>query len=158
MTDTARLNATLTTLLHIGRVAELLNKFSRDLMERGASHDYSKFAPVEMDALTEMQRLIDAEGQAPYGSPEYDRRTALLAPMLAHHYANNSHHPQHYESGVSGMTLIDLVEMLADWKAASERGEESSIGLSHSVHRFQIDPQLAQILRNTCTAYGWSVD
>ena len=40
---------------------------------------------------------------------------------IEHHYAVNSHHPEHYEAGIAGMSLFDLIEMLVDWKAASER-------------------------------------
>lgn len=143
------------TMKHIARVRELLNEAAVTLFNRGDAHDRSKFDPIEQGPLDEMQRLIDAEGQAPYGSDEYKRRTALLGPMLEHHYANNSHHPEHYENGVSGMDLFDLVEMFFDWKAASERGEESSMGISHSVKRFGIEPQLASILQNTADRLGF---
>ena len=141
---------------HIARVAQLLNEAATELSRRGVVHDLSKFDPIEKGPLDEMQRLIDEEGQAPYGTDEYRRRTGLLGPMLANHYAMNSHHPEHYENGVDGMDLFDVVEMFFDWKAASERGEESSIGLSHSVKRFGIEPQLASILQNTADRLGYA--
>jgi hypothetical protein len=143
---------------HIARVQELLGIAAHILGERGRLHDLSKFDPIEKGPLDEMQRLIEEEGPAPYGSDEYRRRTGLLGPMLANHYAMNSHHPEHYADGVAGMDLFDLVEMFFDWKAASERGEESSIGLSHSVKRFCIEPQLASILKNTADRLGYAVD
>ena len=34
----------------------------------------------------------------------------------------NRHHPEYYEDGIAGMTLVDLEEMLSDWEAASHRG------------------------------------
>lgn len=140
---------------HISRVRQLLGEFACEMIRRGDVHDASKFEPAEKEPLDEMERLIAAEGNVPYGSEEYKRRTALLGPMLAHHYAQNSHHPEHYADGVAGMDLFDLVEMFFDWKAASERGEESSIGLSHSIERFGIEPQLASILRNTAERLGY---
>lgn len=143
------------TTKHIERVRGLLNLAAWEISRRGNVHDQSKFDPIEQGPLDEMQRLIDAEGQAPYGSDEYKRRTALLGPMLAHHYAHNSHHPEHYQNGVAGMDLFDLIEMFFDWKAASERGEESTLGLSHSIKRFGIEPQLASILQNTAERLGY---
>lgn len=146
------------TVAHIARVRELLDFAVAELLRRASIHDESKFNPIEKGPLDEMQRLIDEEGPAPYGSDEYKHRSGLLGPMLVHHYANNSHHPEHYTDGVAGMDLFDLIEMFFDWKAASERGKESSIGLSHSVKRFGIDPQLASILKNTADRLGYRAE
>lgn len=151
------MNSEIKTLRHAARVRQLLGEFAVEMIRRGDVHDASKLAPQEKGPLDEMERLIAEEGQAPYGSDEYKRRTALLGPMLAHHYANNSHHPEHYPEGVAGMDLFDLVEMFFDWKAASERGEESAMNLSHSVERFEISPQLAAVLRNTAERLGYRV-
>lgn len=137
------------TQIHIDRVNALLTQAAEELLRRGVAHDQSKFDPMELEPLQRMQDLIDAEGQAPYGSDEYKRRTNLLGPMLAHHYANNSHHPEHYADGVNGMDLFDLVEMFFDWKAASERGEESAMSISAAATRFAIGNQLQSILENT---------
>lgn len=145
------------TKKHIARVQTLLWEAAAELSRRGVVHDRSKFDPVEKGPLDEMQRLVEEEGQAPYGSDEYKRRLGLLKPMLDHHYENNSHHPEHFPDGVNGMDLFDVIEMFFDWKAASERGEESSIGLTHSVERFKIDPQLAGILANTAERLGYAI-
>jgi hypothetical protein len=152
------LTAEVATLKHIARVKELLDHAANDLRRRGTVHDLSKFSPEEMGPLQAIQDLINKEGHAPYGSEEYKRRTDFLKPMLDHHYANNSHHPEHYPNGVDGMCLFDIMEMFFDWKAASERGQESSMGISHSVKRFNISPQLESILRNTADRLGYKVD
>lgn len=144
------------TTSHINRVRALLQDFSADLDIRGRQHDLSKFSPVEAEPLQAMQDLIDREGPALYGTDEYRRRTALLGPMLDHHYAHNSHHPEHYPDGIAGMDLLDLVEMFHDWKAASERGGDSAIGLSYCVEKYGIPPMLASILQNTCDRMGWA--
>jgi Family of unknown function (DUF5662) len=153
MADSAQI-----TIAHIARIRELLAGFCEELARRGEVHDASKFDPIEKGPLDEMQALIESEGHVPYGSDAFDRRSALLGPMLEHHYALNSHHPEHYGAdGVGGMDLFDLVEMFADWKAASERGQESTINLSYSIERYEIAPQLASILRNTAARLGWAV-
>lgn len=147
--------AQIATEKHIARVRELLNFAADVLQNRGVVHDASKFDPIEMGPLQAMQDLIDREGQAPYGSDEYKRRTALLGPMLAHHHAHNSHHPEHYPNGVNGFDLFDLIEMFFDWKAASERGEESAMSLTAACAKYQINPQLQQIMQNTADRLGF---
>jgi hypothetical protein len=53
------------------------------------------------------------------------------------------------------MTLIDLVEMLADWRAAGERNKDGNIRKSIAVNssRFKLSPQLRTILENTAREY-----
>jgi len=143
------------TYAHVNRVSELLGEAAIELIKRGARHDRSKFEPVELDPLQRMQDLIDKEGQAPYGTDEYRRRTALLGEMLAHHYAHNTHHPEHYRNSVAGMDLFDLIEMFFDWKAASERGEESEMNLSYSINKLEMPSMLESILRNTADRLGY---
>jgi hypothetical protein len=55
------------------------------------------------------------------------------------------------------MTLIDLVEMLVDWKAASERHDDGNVLKSIEVNakRFRISGQLTTILENTAKAMGY---
>lgn len=148
--------AELVTRKHQQRVAELLGTAAIMLIQRGAAHDLSKLEPVELEPLQRMQDLIDAEGQAPYGSDEYKRRTALLGDMIKHHYENNSHHPEHYPDGVNGFDLFDLIEMFFDWKAASERGEESAMNLTSAAERYKMDPQLTNIFGNTASRLGFN--
>jgi hypothetical protein len=40
---------------------------------------------------------------------------------LEHHYRKNSHHPESHKDGIKGMTLLDQLEMLADWTASCRR-------------------------------------
>lgn len=64
---------------------------------------------------------------------------------------------EYRRSQVSGMTLTDLVEMLADWKAAGERTEGGSLEASLRINqeRFGMNDQLVRILRNTAEHFGW---
>jgi hypothetical protein len=59
--------------------------------------------------------------------------------------------------GIAGMTLIDLLEALADWRAAGERHADGSMARSLEVNRarFGIGDQLAVILERTAEALGW---
>lgn len=139
---------------HIARVRELLIEVTSELLTRAILHDRSKLESPEVEAFNEFTPLLSA---TTYDSEEYKAATAAMGPALAHHYAANRHHPQHFEDGVEGMTLVDLVEMLCDWKAASERHADGDI--SRSIHvsgdRFDIANQLSSILQNTAIELGW---
>ncbi len=67
---------------------------------------------------------------------------------LEHHYGNNSHHPEFYENGIKGMNLIDLVEMLCDWKAATLRHINGDLlkSIEQNQKRFNYSDELKQIL------------
>lgn len=61
-------------------------------------------------------------------------------------------------SGVDGMSLFDVLEMLLDWKAATERmkdGGDIRKSLVINRERFQMSPQLASVLENTINELGW---
>lgn len=152
-------DSTIVTRKHIQRVQELLHDTAIvELMKRSRLHDLSKFEDIERIPLDKMQELIEKEGQAQFGTPEYKKRTDLLGEMITHHRANNSHHPEYYEDGVNGMDLFDVMEMFFDWKAASERGEDSCMRLGAACDKYEIDPQLRKILYNTAERLGYKAD
>lgn len=152
------MNSTEKTLRHIKRVQDLLGDAAGELIKRGKVHDLSKLTPVEMGPLAELDKLIEKEGNVPFGSPEYEQRKALLGPMLENHYRENSHHPEHYPGGVEDYDLFDLIEMFIDWKAASERGEESSMNLTTACQKYNVSNQVQRIMRNTADRLGWKAD
>lgn len=149
-------DSTADTLAHIHKVQKRLQEMINELTIRAAHHDESKLQEPEKSTL---DAKANALATLRYGTPEYTAAMAAvdMQPFLAHHYAHNSHHPQHYEKGIAGMSLLDVVEMLCDWAAAGERTKEGSIAqsLGHNRMRFQIDDQLAAILENTVRELGW---
>jgi hypothetical protein len=140
------------TMRHIERVRNLLNTFVVALLERGECHDQSKLEPPEVAAFTKHTATLAA---MTYGSPEYDAAKRDMGEALAHHYANNRHHPEHFKNGVMDMDLIDLIEMLIDWKAASERHNDGNIrkSIERNADRFNLSPQLVRILENTAAQW-----
>jgi hypothetical protein len=55
------------------------------------------------------------------------------------------------------MSLFDVLEMLCDWKAASERtkgGGDIMESIDYNQKRFQFSDELASILRNTAKELG----
>lgn len=144
------------TMEHISRVRHFLSLAVINLKGRGIRHDASKLVQPELMAFDiATPKLADLE----YGSEEYKQSLKDLGPALDHHFKHNDHHPEHYENGVDEMSLMALIEMLCDWRAASERVKQRTddpekvstfeAGLEHNFERFFIEPQLAQILRNT---------
>jgi hypothetical protein len=124
-----------------------------ELERRAKDHDASKLEEPEKSLFDAMTPKLKA---STYGSPEYFEMLKELQPALDHHYAENSHHPEHFPNGVVGMTLIDLLEMFADWKAASLRHSTGNFKKSIEINsaRFSMSDQLVQIFENTRQVYG----
>lgn len=142
------------TLQHIKRVNELLLDVVTSLLHRAVTHDSSKLSPIEKETFDLYTPLLK---DTTYGSDDYNRYLAGMEKALKHHYDNNPHHPEHHENGIDGMSLIDIMEMLVDWKAASERHADGDIFESIKINekRFKLSNQVINILLNTADAMGW---
>ena len=60
-------------------------------------------------------------------------------------------HKTTLKSNVNGMNLVDVLEMICDWKAATLRHNDGNIyhSIEHNTGRFGLSSQLANILLNT---------
>ena len=148
-------DSTADTKEHIDEVQRNLERFIEELSERGRVHDKSKLLPPEKEVYDELTTGLKG---LTYGSDEYLANLEAMKPAIKHHYAENSHHPEHYSNGVDGMSLLDVVEMLADWKAASERHTDGDILRSLEINRerFGLSDQLYNILLNTLRELEWA--
>jgi hypothetical protein len=137
------------TYEHIAKVRGYLHAAIGELLWRAHVHDESKLSGIEKEAFDiATPRLAHTE----YGSDEYRATLREIKPAVNEHYHKNSHHPEHYGNGIAGMHLLDLVEMLCDWKAAGERHDPPNNimeSIEYNIKRWGIEPQLASILRNT---------
>lgn len=142
------------TLAHIDRVRVLLSECTNNLSSRGADHDQSKLEEPEKSVF---DRVTPRLKELTYGTPEYQEQLEDMGVALQHHYEHNSHHPQHYPNGVYDMSLLDLLEMLCDWKAATERMKDGDLHKSilQNEHRFKYDPQLTAFFLRTAEELGW---
>jgi len=147
-------DSTAETLKHSLRVGALMSAAIKELADRSVRHDLSKTQDPELAVFNEYTPKLE---HSTYGSDEYKGFLDAMGDGLRHHYAANRHHPEHFTNGIAGMTLIDLVEMLADWKAATERHADGDLAKSLEIQkgRFQMSDQLASILRNTAEHFGW---
>lgn len=133
---------------HIKTVRKYMSLFTQELFERSLNHDLSKLESPELEYFTEYTPKLKS---STYGSDEYKEYLKGLKVALDHHYANNSHHPEHYENGIRGMNLFDLVEMFCDWKAATMRHDNGDLMKSIEINkeRFNMSDDLVSIFKNT---------
>ncbi len=144
------------TYQHIQRVQEFIYQAGFNLLSRAKRHDASKLVSPEVEAFDiATPKLAGLK----YGSEEYKQSLKDLGPVLQHHYEQNDHHPEHYSNGVRDMSLMALIEMLCDWRAASERVKQRTddpekmtsfeSGLAFNKERFGISDDLYEVLINT---------
>jgi len=152
--DDGGYDSTLDTMRHSRRVDQLLLQIIAAVQDRVTRHDLSKMEPPEKAVFDRVTPMLK---HSTYGSEQYRASLTEMGEGLAHHYAGNRHHPEHYDRGISGMTLVDVMEMLADWKAATERHDNGSLARSLPIQaeRFGISPQLMDLLTNTAVHFGW---
>lgn len=136
------------TLAHIEVVRTFIAIVIDDFRQRAEVHDASKLVEPELSTFDVMTPKLKT---STYGSPEYKAFLVQMQPALAHHYAHNSHHPEHFKDGIRGMTLMDVLEMLCDWFAATKRHHDGDIRVSIEKNqaRFGYSDELKQILLNT---------
>jgi hypothetical protein len=139
---------------HIRLVWGFIEEIRGKLMDRQFAHDQSKLQEPEKSVIDEFTPKLKV---STYGSDEYKGFLKDMGASLRHHYQVNRHHPEHHANGINGMTLVDLVEMLADWKAATMRHADGDMQRSLEINRerFCISDQLYEILQNTVKEMGW---
>lgn len=113
-----------------------------------AAHDLSKLQPPEKNVFDQFTPMLKIHA---VDSPEYAQDLIEMGKGLQHHYQHNRHHPEYHVIGINGMTLVDLMEMLCDWKAANMRANKSSMNISiaYMQKRFKFSDELCDILLNT---------
>ena len=142
---------------HIKTVQTVMYFLIKELGVRAIRHDASKLESPEREIFDEYTpKLRDTT----YGSDEYKGYLKEMKVALDHHYAANRHHPEHFTPLVAhmnvinetfAMNLIDIVEMLCDWKAATLRHADGDIRKSIEINqkRFGYSDELKAILLNT---------
>ncbi|SRR5216684_669395 len=135
---------------HKAWLAENMQVAANDLFKRATIHDNSKFEPEEFDLY---EQVFPELQKYAYGSPELKAAYKQLGPALQHHLKVNRHHPEFHETGINGMNLIDVLEMVCDWMAASRRSQTGiAKGLEINKERYGISDQLFEIIKHTVDA------
>lgn len=133
---------------HIHTVQTFMGRVIKRLEHRAHKHDQSKLRSPEVEVFDEYTpKLKDST----YGSDEYKAFLVGMGEGLAHHYAHNDHHPEHFMGGIADMDLLQLTEMLCDWKAATMRHADGDIyrSIEQNAERFGYGPEIKRLLLNT---------
>jgi hypothetical protein len=135
------------TLEHQQKVRAIMGRVETMIGARLSEHDASKLLPPEKEMYDVWRPILNA---LDIESDDYKQAIIGMENVLKHHYAVNRHHPEHFENGINGMTLIDLIEMICDWIAASKRKDPSGrVNMLWACDRFGIGDQLSSIIQNT---------
>ena len=140
------------TMKHIESVRKYIRLFTDKLTKRAVEHDRLKLESPEVEIFTEFTPKL---ANSTYGSEEYNDFLKGMNVALQHQYANYRHHPEHFDKGINDMNLVDIVEMLCDWKASSLRQNDGNLLKSIEINakRFGYDDQLKQIFINTAKMF-----
>jgi hypothetical protein len=137
---------------HLMRVQLHMNKIINNLLSRLVCHDSSKYNTEEISLIIGKAMLNNTT----YGSAEYNIALKSVQDGVLSHYSKNTHHPEHYVNGIVGMSLFDLLEMLADWKSAGEQnGGDILSSLTINIDRYNIPEPIAKIISNTIQELNW---
>lgn len=142
------MDSTKDTTQHIFEVQTNISKIIVELHSRLLDHDKTKLESPEKEIFDEATPKLKG---LTYGSEEYKKVLEEIKPALDHHYQQNRHHPEHALEGIYGMNLVDLIEMLCDWMAATKRHNDGDIMKSIEINqkRFGYSDELKSILYNT---------
>lgn len=154
-------DSSIDTFKHKEKVKEYTKMCSRNIQYRGIVHDNSKLEVPEKEIFDEYTPKLK---NTTYGSEEYKKYQQEMNKALEHHYDYNDHHPEYFDrryknrsdgspfyKGLSGMNLMQLVEMICDWYAASQRHEDGDIYKSIEINqeRFGYSDELKSIFIRT---------
>ena len=140
------------TKTHIKQVRVFTERFAEAIIDRGCYHDFSKLQEPEKSIFDKYTPKL---AETTYGSEEYKQYLKEMNVALIHHHSENRHHPEHHDNGIHDMDLVDLIEMLSDWKAATMRHNDGDIMKSIEINqkRFGYDNEIKQLMINTVNNY-----
>jgi hypothetical protein len=129
-------------------VSFFLMKLIEDLFLRSNVHDVSKHSDEEFEGFRKSIYYL----KGPWG--QENRPPEILEQLnesLQIHYKRNDHHPEHFENGMEDMDLVQLLELIADWRAAMIGQDNHDIDetIATGQERFGYPDFMAKILKNT---------
>lgn len=139
---------------------------SRELFTKNTIHDnlvYMAFKLSNVVSVHDRSKLEDPEkaifdAYTPilkgltYGSDKYTSCLEQMGVAIKHHHMNNpSHHPEGHVDGMFNMNLLNLMEMICDWSAATTRHDDGDIIKSIDINekRFGYDSIVSSVFSNT---------
>lgn len=129
-------------------VCYFMNLISALINSRAMTHDNSKNDEKEYKYY-KMANSVNRNDFKTY--EEYiDYVKPTLDKGLKHHYEFNRHHPEHFDNGVDDMNLVDIIEMITDWKVSIEQnGKDLYEEIEYNFDKYNVSEQLRKIILNT---------
>lgn len=133
---------------HIETVRNYINTIVKELINRQEQHDQSKFESPEEEIFVKYTPKIR---KLLFNSKEYKKYVKIMTPAINHHRKYNRHHIEYFKNGIKDMNLIDLTELICDWKAASIRNNKDNILNSIEINQniYGYSDEVKEILKNT---------
>lgn len=141
-------------MMHIQEVCKKINQVVNDLLVRSIKHDQSKLKEPELSVFNEFTPKLK---NSTYDSKEYKEYLEQMREGLKHHYAANDHHPEHFPNGIHDMNLLQILEMLCDWKAATARHADGDLrtSIKKNAERFGYGAEIENLLMQTAEYLQW---
>lgn len=138
-------------LYHQRAVQILLLRLAHRLEQRALMHDHSRLCRDELEGFSKIRHIPFQRDMA---SPEY--QASLRREVVGLHWSRNRHHPEFYPGGYPDMTLLDIIEMAADWRAAgyTYKDQDFEGNLVKLFERFEIGPAGQQMVRMILAELG----
>lgn len=141
---------------HRLEIKETVNAICEELYARAENHDLSKFTKEESNLFSAYFKKFK---KTQVGSKEYFGFLEYLKPSIKIHYKRNRHHPQYFKRGMLDMNLIDLIEMLVDWKSIAKQGNNNILDLINlNQERFGYNDEIKELFLTTVRYFGWLED
>lgn len=127
-------------------VAYYLIKIVLKLIHRALIHDNSKYRFSEAIPMSKIAKYLI---NTLYGSKAYKDLTNRNYEAIKIHYKRNRHHPEYHDNDYKKMSLIDLIEMFVDWKAASKRYKNGNFDKSVEIskEKFKMSDEIIEFLK-----------
>jgi hypothetical protein len=108
---------------HIAEFQQAIEDLCSALKRRAKTHDASKLKEPELTQYTEAEHELE---KFKPGSKSYLTFAQKHSIILDRHYSKNPHHVEHFENGFDDMTILDLIDVLVDWKLDCGDGDWGS--------------------------------
>ena len=134
-----------TILRHRGLIQKYLYGLSRKLEACAVEHDLSKLGVDEFAGFVKINKVAR---EYPYGSKEY--KASLKGNNIINlHFSRNRHHPEYHDAQVADMGLLDIIEMVCDWKSASTVYGKTTLleALEVQIERFDLTKEHLYLIK-----------
>ena len=130
---------------HIAEFQQAIDTLTEKLKQRAKAHDASKLKEPELTQYTEAEEKL--ENFKP-GSKSYLTFARKEDIILSKHYSKNPHHVEHFKNGFNDMTILDLVDVLTDWRL--DCGDEDwNKFVDDRKDYYKMSDQLVDIFKNS---------